>query len=500
MNTVPQLHADYDLVGQYAQDSINGFEEELVRRMFELGKISEASSVLDAMAGDGNLSEKLLHFCDNRKIKVPSISMLEYSKVQCEIAAQRRALNACKVIWGDMISLTERASGVPLETRMYDRVFIKSANHELPPHDQGILYKNVFSLLQSGGLFINLGFLFEDEEERDEFREITYVKDSLAGLNAMAERRHFPTRDELYEQLSDAGFTGPIRSYPITYTLRSWVAAEQYFTESERVEKELLLHASQAKARKLRKNGKILFHGDRTTMYMPGEITVVEKPKNLDERPYETYPYDFLRNIKVHRELLAKISSIIGDRAVVADLGCGLGLLLEKIKEKVGSYIGIDSSRDFIRECSYRFRDQSNVSFMEGDLNEVQLSPKAYDAVVLSNVLYQSTIDPVHVLRKCIGAVRPGGLICVSGPTSPSSFSDTEEMMREDLLKEGHLPTHQELFNNIVKSNERLLTARGHYWSAEGMVSLLLSLGCKDIQIVDTTIYYGSGYFIVAKI
>ncbi len=34
------------------------------------------------------------------------------------------------------------------------------------------LYNNIFRVLKPGGMFINLGFLFDDVEERDQFREL----------------------------------------------------------------------------------------------------------------------------------------------------------------------------------------------------------------------------------------------------------------------------------------------------------------------------------------
>src|SRR5687768_15919101 len=88
-------------------------------------------------------------------------------------------------IWGDMLTLSARDGSMEMLPGSFDRVMIKSGNHELPLEAQQQLYTNIFRLLKDGGRFVNLGFLFEDETERNEFRRITRVKDSLAGLRSM---------------------------------------------------------------------------------------------------------------------------------------------------------------------------------------------------------------------------------------------------------------------------------------------------------------------------
>lgn len=44
----------FDLVGNYDQDAINGFDEQLINQMLKVVEPERAESILDAMAGDGN--------------------------------------------------------------------------------------------------------------------------------------------------------------------------------------------------------------------------------------------------------------------------------------------------------------------------------------------------------------------------------------------------------------------------------------------------------------
>lgn len=68
----------FDLVGSYDQDAINGFDAELINQMLKLIDPEQAESVLDAMAGDGNLSRRLYQYCLTHQIQCPKLFVLEY--------------------------------------------------------------------------------------------------------------------------------------------------------------------------------------------------------------------------------------------------------------------------------------------------------------------------------------------------------------------------------------------------------------------------------------
>ncbi|MCI5064385.1 methyltransferase domain-containing protein, partial [bacterium] len=491
--------------------------DSIVESMFEIGQLEDGNRVLDVMAGDGNLAERLDSFARRRRIGLEGLDILEFSRVQCEIAKQRKFHTPSRVLWADLIQLRNLVDSSRVETGCYDRIFLKSAVHEIPQEEQLALYENLYKLLADNGLLIQLGFLFDDPDERDEFREITRVKDSLAGLPSMVERRYFATRSEFHNVLNKVGFGSPVKSQPVTYQLRSWVASAQYFggDDSDSLHyrkeyaaakaKELELHASQAQALYLRRAGKIVFHSDRTTMYMPGEITVLQKRPSHGGRKgiYEQYPYEFLRNLKAHRELLDQIEGAVSQGSTVADLGCGPGLLFERLQKKTKFYLGVDTSGEFLDRAQTRLSpdtDKETVRFVQGDLNNLTLNRKSYDTVILSNVLYQENVDAVPLLRKAIEAVKPGGKIVVSGPLSDESFRNIEGKMREDLEAEGYLPQFEETFQQISQANARLLTKKGNYWSTEGMVALLSELGVRSFETVDSNLYYGSGFFIVGRV
>jgi ubiquinone/menaquinone biosynthesis C-methylase UbiE len=268
----------FDQVGSYDQDTINGFDEQLINQMLKLVDPERVENVLDAMAGDGNLSKRLHQYCLTHQIRCPKLFVLEYSSVQAEFARKKLSDAKAEVIWGDVLTMSSRDSQISIPENSFDRVMIKSSNHEIPRSRQLDLYCSIYRVLQPGGIFVNLGMLFDDPEERDELREIARVKDTFANMKDVADNRHFLTKEELYGWLTEAGFVDIRSEQSFNYNINSSIVAQQYFAENERIRSDLEHQAAQAKAHKMRLNGRIHFDRDTSLMVCPGEITIARKP------------------------------------------------------------------------------------------------------------------------------------------------------------------------------------------------------------------------------
>jgi SAM-dependent methyltransferase len=270
-------NADYDVVGQYAQDAVNGFSNSLLEGMIELVDPQNATKILDAMGGNGNLTHRLYEYCQRKNIKMPHCTLFEISQVQTEFAKTNLPSKYCDVICGDILNLTSFDKDKVLEEGGYDCVMIKSANHEIPLKDQERLYRNIFSLLKPGGYFVNLGFLFDNLDERDEMRMLARVKDKLAGMKQAEKRRHFLMRDEFYQRLEKVGFVSVQAKTSFNYRNSSKVVADNYFSKS-RTALDIEYRTAHEDFHVLRKNGLIEFKKDEAISKSPGEITFAVKP------------------------------------------------------------------------------------------------------------------------------------------------------------------------------------------------------------------------------
>ena len=275
---LPEIATAYDTVGVYDQDAINGFSDAILNTLVDIVNPGSVSRILDAMGGNGNLTTRLYDYCDRRGLFPPDVTMLEFSRVQCALAQAQLAETPTNVVWGDILTMEDYAHNAVLPDRMFDRVMLKSGNHEIPLHQQLALYQSLFRVLKPRGLLVNLGFLFDDAAERDQFRAIARCKDRLAGMHSAVENRHFLTRDELYTRLQQAGFVDIRCGRHVPYTISSHVVTDAYFSGYQRDDMHAAFQAQQAKALLLRRNGRIHFQGDSSTMILPGEITIARRP------------------------------------------------------------------------------------------------------------------------------------------------------------------------------------------------------------------------------
>jgi ubiquinone/menaquinone biosynthesis C-methylase UbiE len=246
--------------------------------MIEMVAPASSYRILDAMAGDGNLTQRLYRYCSRYGMLAPEMILLEYSRIQCEFARAQLVDTPAQVLWGDVLRMENVATRKILPDAIFDRVMIKSGNHEIPLAQQAELYESVFRVLKPGGLFVNLGFLFDDPAERDEFHKLMRFKDRTAGLTEAAKNRHVLTRDELYSRLHQAGFVDVRCGRHIPYTIRSWVGVEAYFPPAAQKRMHAMLQAQWAKAMTLRRNGRLHFFSDRGILTCPGEITLARRP------------------------------------------------------------------------------------------------------------------------------------------------------------------------------------------------------------------------------
>lgn len=501
MNTVGalQLEANFDQVGRYAQDEINGFPEELIDELIRISLEGACDSWLDAMAGDGNLSRRMFSWCLRHGVKPPSqTTVLDYSRVQTAFAEESLRARGTNAIWGDLIGCRDRESGAPLKHESYDTITVKSGNHEIQRSNQPALHKNIFNLLKPGGKFVNLGFTFDSEQERDEFLVITNVKDSLAGLSMLVENRYFMTRQELHGVLADAGFTEITSALPCHYIIRSKVAAKNYFTPDEDEEKHLTLQAAQIRARKLRSNGRIRFGRNGSVMYLPAEITVARKPQ---EHPineiYRKYPYKLLRKLDCHRQLMSDVAAALPTAGKLLDLGCGPGFLTKHISNKAIDYTGVDISPEFIKDAESDTHSLP-THFVCANINVYQPAQASYDAATLINVVYQEGIDAPKVISAALSSLKPGGRLIVTGPLGDGLTTLLDGIKRQ-MMRDHLLPEHADDFEKIKAANQKLLSGRANFWSLEGMTELILKLGASRIVDAHTRLYYDTGYFICAE-
>jgi demethylmenaquinone methyltransferase/2-methoxy-6-polyprenyl-1,4-benzoquinol methylase len=101
------------------------------------------------------------------------------------------------------------------------------------------------------------------------------------------------------------------------------------------------------------------------------------------------------------------------------DVGCGIGLqavLLAKAVGAAGHVTGIDRSPEFLvyaRDLAEKAGISEQVSFQEGDMNNLPFDDDAFDWVWSANCAGYAPGEPLPVLKELTRVVKPGGSVIV---------------------------------------------------------------------------------------
>lgn len=97
---------------------------------------------------------------------------------------------------------------------------------------------------------------------------------------------------------------------------------------------------------------------------------------------------------------------------IVADLGCGTGVVLSAIAPHVGHAVGVDASDEMLASARARVRDLSNVELRRGTLEALPLDDGSIDAAVMMLVLHHLPA-PAKALAEAARVLKPGGRLLV---------------------------------------------------------------------------------------
>jgi SAM-dependent methyltransferase len=104
----------------------------------------------------------------------------------------------------------------------------------------------------------------------------------------------------------------------------------------------------------------------------------------------------------------------LDEESLVLDLGCGAGTIAEYISDLSGArFVGIDYCPEAIQQALERNQSKRDrLSFRVGNMDDLDLPPHAFDAVISIDTLYMPN-DLDATLRKVIGFMKPRGQMAV---------------------------------------------------------------------------------------
>ena len=114
------------------------------------------------------------------------------------------------------------------------------------------------------------------------------------------------------------------------------------------------------------------------------------------------------RELYGERFNLATLAALLSPAAVVADLGCGTGVLAAEVAPSVARVIGVDDSPAMLRAARRRCAGMANVELVKGDLSAVPIGSGSCDAALCVLALTY-VADPAAAVGELARVLRPGG-------------------------------------------------------------------------------------------
>jgi ubiquinone/menaquinone biosynthesis C-methylase UbiE len=138
-----------------------------------------------------------------------------------------------------------------------------------------------------------------------------------------------------------------------------------------------------------------------------------EYAQYLQERNKEGYDKiadDFSQTRLTERRELKQFNRFIKKGDFLLDIGCGNGQLIDALREKEISYIGIDSSPRLIKIAQQRY---PRSRFVTGDIFKVTFPSETFNGVFAISLLHHIPSLPLQLrlLKEATRVLRPSGLL-----------------------------------------------------------------------------------------
>jgi len=146
---------------------------------------------------------------------------------------------------------------------------------------------------------------------------------------------------------------------------------------------------------------------------------------------------------RVRRYLEAELEHLlsrIGGSDLVLDLGCGYGRTLPALCGCARMVVGIDTSMPSLRLAAESLESVGNCGLAAMDASALGVRPDTFDVVCcIQNGISAFHVDGRLLVRECVSAVKPGGLVLLSSYAEsfwPDRLEWFERQAEEGLIGE----------------------------------------------------------------
>jgi ubiquinone/menaquinone biosynthesis C-methylase UbiE len=112
----------------------------------------------------------------------------------------------------------------------------------------------------------------------------------------------------------------------------------------------------------------------------------------------------------------------------ILDVGCGTGLLFNKIS-KVSNVVGVDISKKLLLQAKKSSKTIDNLDLIQADADHLPFKEGEFDVVFAFTVL-QNMPSPLETLREICRIVKSGSFVTVTGLKKVFTNENLKELLR----------------------------------------------------------------------
>lgn len=130
-----------------------------------------------------------------------------------------------------------------------------------------------------------------------------------------------------------------------------------------------------------------------------------------------------------------KVASLLEDKRVL-EIGCNSGLMAIKANKYVHSYVGLERKINYYKQAIITKKEcrLTKCRFIYGDFRDYKPATFAFDAVILSRVLYHLWDDELELLRKVLKRCQLAMVVC--GKKGKGRTHNSYNFAKESEVKE----------------------------------------------------------------
>jgi len=137
--------------------------------------------------------------------------------------------------------------------------------------------------------------------------------------------------------------------------------------------------------------------------------------------------------------IIAGYVGYLGGAPRILDVGCGNGLLMERLAPLAHTYVGCDYAFSAVEQASRRAH--AGATLVAADAARLPFKAACFDVVICNEVLYY--LESSATLPALLRLLRPGGRLIVSmndtgGTPDPAWRSVKEHTLVEDMVTVTH--------------------------------------------------------------